>query len=250
MTRRHRDLTRLMGSMTVALAAVLGGVGCSPAWMTRASDLSRTDLAGAYALAAEAQERETSPQNYMAALVAGTYAVRMGRADLARQHLTIATTDVGSNPAWLRVQAWRMLAYASIQDHIRTNLLGWSGQGAVSVESIDWPTFFRSFIRSLDAFEASCDIAIQCADQVIAISVKDGDIAAAAQDRLLRSGITRLKDNVESAKDLIAIAKANSDRILDDEATDSLLRTALEARIVSIFDAWSALCVDCDQSVD
>ena len=185
----------------------------------------------------------------MAAFVAGTYAVRMGRADLARPHLTIATTDVGSNPAWLRVQAWRMLAYASIQDHIRTSL-GWSGQGSESVDSIDWPRFFRSFIRSLDAFETSCDNALQCADQAIAISVKDGDIAVAAQDRLLRSGITRLKDNVESAKDLIAIAKANSDRIFDEEATDSLLRTALEARIVSIFDAWSALCFDCDQSVD
>lgn len=198
---------------------------------------------------AEAQERETSPQNYMAAFVAGTYAVRMGRPELVRRHLTIATTDVGSNPAWLRVQAWRMLAYVSIQEHIRTNH-EWSGQGSESVESIDWPRFFRRFIRSLDAFETSCDNALQCADQAIAISVKDGDIAVAAQDRLLRSGITRLKDNVESAKDLIAIAKANSDRIFDEEATDSLLRTALEARIVSIFDAWSALYVDCDQSVD
>ena len=208
--------------------------------MTKAGELSKTDMAGAYAVAAEAQERETSPQNYAAALLAGVYANRMGNGGLARSHLEFALQDIGSNPKSLRAQAWHALAITEVDSAFREWSTHMSDHSA-GRRDLDAEGFRRHMGRIAGALTA----AEEDMQRAISLARECGESDDARRYQLITLGYRRMRDNMEAANDLLKCAGEASwvPGSSSGPTIDAVVR-----RLDAMLSAWNDLCADCADS--
>ena len=230
--RNRAASTRLLS--LVATAAV-GLTGCAPSWMTRTSKLLESkDFDGAYAVAAEAQQSNTSPMNYIAAYMAGASALRADRLQLAEEHLRFATSTEASNPAWVQFRAWETTAF------VKLNIA--SEQMSGQRESVDKnsPDALSAHYRRASATMADADAALTMA---IDIAAGAGDKEAAENFRVKRAGMRRIRDNLNAMSeipDLVRSVKAGG------SSAETAVLNAMMTRIEAIFAAIDDLCDECD----
>ena len=209
--------------------------GCAPGWFTRADALQKTDVAGAYAIAAEAQDRETSPQNYLASLMAAIYADRMGKYDLARKHLDFAVSDVGSNPLWVRAEAWRERASVEVSE-----AFAGFAKDQPSEDRFD-P---RAIIDRMDGLSDALRKADADMEMAIEIRHREGTRELERRYRLERAGYRRVADNIEGARDLFDIAASAGK---DSESRKVQLLEAVMRRFAAMERSLTEMCQDCEE---
>lgn len=232
-TFRNRAASPWLLSL-VAIAAV-ALTGCTPAWMTRTSKLlDSKDFDGAYAEAAGAQQANTSPMNYMAALMAGVSALRGNRLQLAEEHLRFATSTDASNPAWVQSRAWETIAFTKLRS-ASNQMAGEQGSGGT--DSPDAPS---DRYRQAAATMADADAAITMA---IDVAEGSGDKESAKRFRVERAGMRRIRDNLNIISELPGLVKAVKDG--GASAATAVLNAEL-TRIQAIVAAIEDLCDECD----
>ena len=203
--------------------------------MSRSKELQDAkDFDGAYAVAAEAQRSNTSPQNYMAALMAGIAASRGERQQLAEEHLQFASSTDASNPVWVQCTAWEMLAFVKLR-MANAQMSDIRPQGPdKSLEALA-NGFRRAFATMADA-----DAAISMA---LDIATKAGDKDRADRYRVERAGLRRVRDNLNAMSELPLLLKAMRE---GGAAGEAAAERAMLSRIDSIFAAIGDLCEGCE----
>jgi len=202
--------------------------------MTRTSKLmDAKDFDGAYAVAADAQQANTSPTNYMAAYFAGVAAFKSNRLDLAEEHLRFASSTEASNPAWVQYRAWE--ATAIVKMNIATSQM--SGRRDADVEGS--PDALAAHYRRASATMADADAAMSIA---IDIAANAGDKEDAEQLRLKRAGMRRIRDNITAMNELHDLAGT----IKRGRSTELAIYGVMLKRIDAIFAAIDDLCKECD----
>jgi len=202
--------------------------------MTRASKLmDAKDFDGAYAVAADAQQANTSPTNYMAAYFAGVAAFKSNRLDLAEEHLRFASSTEASNPAWVQFQAWEAIAFVKLQ--IAFSQM--SGQRDADIKGS--PDALAAYYRRASATMADADAAMSMAIDIAANAGAEED---AKQLRVKRAGMRRIRDNITAMSELRDL----SDAIRRGGSAELAIYDAMIKRIDAIFAAKDDLCEECD----
>lgn len=201
--------------------------------MTRTSKLiDAKDFDGAYAVAAEAQQANTSPTNYMAAYLAGVAALRSDRLDLAEEHLRFAQSTEASNPAWVQYQAWEATAF------VKLNIASAQMIGRHGADVGGSPDALAAHYRRASVTMADADAAMSIA---IDIAAKAGDKEDAEQFRLERAGMRRIRDNITAMSELRDLA-SNIER---GGSAELAIFAVMMKRIDAIHDAIGDLCKEC-----
>lgn len=202
--------------------------------MTRTSKLiDAKDFDGAYAVAAEAQQANTSPTNYMAAYLAGVAALRSNRLDLAEEHLRFAQSTEASNPAWVQYEAWEATAF------VKLNIAASQMSGRRDADTKGSPDALAAHYRRASVTMADADAAMSMA---IDIAANAGAKEDAEQLRVKRAGMRRIRDNITATSELRDLASA----IRRGGSAELVIYDGMMKRIDAIFAAIDDLCEECD----
>ena len=221
--------------LSLVATAAVGLTGCAPSWMTRTQKLvDAEDFDGAYAVAAEAQQANTSPMNTMAALMAGVAAFRGDRLQLAEEHLRFASSTEASNPAWVQFRAWEMTAFVKLR--IASEQM--SGQRDAADNGS--PDALSAYYRRASATMADADAALTMA---IDLATGAGDKESAEKFRVERAGMRRIRDNLNAMSELPDLARAIKE---GGSSAETALLNVMMIRIEAIGAAIEDLCDECD----
>ena len=230
-----RNLAAIAKALVLIASASASMAGCAPAWVSRSSQLMEAkDYDGAYAVCEEAQRSNTSPQNYVAAYMAGVAAFRGDRPQLAKDHLRFACSVEASNPAWVQYRAWETLAYVHLVVASEQMSGARDSSGEDSLDEL------AAFYRRASTTMADADAAMTTAID-IAGGAGAGDEAATF--RAARAGLRRVRDNMNAMSELPVLLQAMRE---GGSSADAAARSAMLARIDAIFAAVGDLCETCD----
>ena len=225
---------RAVAALPLVLLASLALAGCAPSWQSRADALlDAKDFDGAYAVAAEAQAANTSPQNYVAAYTAGYAAYRAKRYELAEEHLRFATSAEATNPARIRYLSWMALGFTKA-GLATAQLTADPGPGGASPSE-----HLAANCRRASATWGDADAALAMA---IEFAAKAGDTDTVDTAKRWRAGMRLVRDNMAALGELSGIVDAV--RSGESAGIDAVMR-AMRTRLDATLAAMSDLCDSC-----